>query len=61
MRESRAVMLWPQGASGWTVFRENGVTYSLDVTKCESRSRQATPRVAARQGATTRQNSVEPG
>lgn len=27
-------MLCPEGASGWTEFKENGVQYSLDVTKC---------------------------
>uniref|UniRef100_A0A7S0JKT7 tRNA(Phe) (4-demethylwyosine(37)-C(7)) aminocarboxypropyltransferase n=1 Tax=Calcidiscus leptoporus TaxID=127549 RepID=A0A7S0JKT7_9EUKA len=26
-------MLWPEGCGGWTTLRENGLSYSLDVTK----------------------------
>ena len=32
-RESRAVMLYPEGADGWVETKELGVTYGLDVTK----------------------------
>ncbi len=33
-RKSTARLLWPEaGASGWTVVRENGVRYGLDVTR----------------------------
>lgn len=32
-RSSRAVLLHPPGASGWTTVLENGVSYSLDVTQ----------------------------
>ena len=32
-RESRAVMLYPEGANGWVETKELGVTYGLDVTK----------------------------
>lgn len=33
-RKSTARLLWPEeGASGWTVQRENGVSYGLDVTR----------------------------
>ena len=32
-RESRAVMLFPEGADGWVETKELGVTYGLDVTK----------------------------
>jgi len=32
-RESRAQMLYPEGANGWVETKELGVTYGLDVTK----------------------------
>ena len=33
-RKSTARLVWPEaGASGWTVVRENGVLYGLDVTR----------------------------
>lgn len=33
-RKSTARLLWPEeGASGWTVQRENGVSYGIDVTR----------------------------
>ena len=32
-RESRAVMLYPEGANGWVETKELGVIYGLDVTK----------------------------
>ena len=33
-RKSTARLLWPTaGASGWTLHRENGITYGLDVTR----------------------------
>ena len=32
-RKSSAELLWPAGASGWTLHRENGITFGLDVTR----------------------------
>ena len=33
-RKSTARIIWPsEGASGWTVHRENGISYGLDVTR----------------------------
>lgn len=32
-RNSGATLLWPVGATGWTVHREQGLVYGLDVTR----------------------------